>query len=63
MAGRRRFRTWVERVALGAIMGAVAFVVERRLLKLLGRRGEAGAPSSSSGGRAELSAAPEDVAD
>lgn len=63
VAGRRRFRTWIERVALGAIMGAVAFVVERRLLKLLRGRDQAGPSSSPSGGRAELSAAPEDVAD
>jgi hypothetical protein len=31
---------WFERVALGAIMGAVAFVAERRLMKALRKRGE-----------------------
>lgn len=29
---------WVERVALGAIMGTVVFVVERRLTKLIRKR-------------------------
>jgi hypothetical protein len=63
MAGRRRIRTWIERVALGAIMGAVAFVVERRLLKLLRRRGEAEPGKAQPGRRVELSTAPEDVAE
>jgi hypothetical protein len=40
--GRRRRQSkvgrWIERVALGAVMGAVAFVVERRLLKVIRRR-------------------------
>jgi hypothetical protein len=31
---------WVERVALGAVMGAVAFVAERRLLKVIRRRNQ-----------------------
>jgi hypothetical protein len=31
---------WFERVALGAIMGAVAFVAERRLMKAMHKRGE-----------------------
>jgi hypothetical protein len=30
-----RFARWLERVALGAVMGAVAFVVERRLLRVI----------------------------
>jgi hypothetical protein len=29
---------WFERVALGAIMGTVVFVVERRLMKLIRKR-------------------------
>jgi hypothetical protein len=29
---------WLERIALGAVMGAVAFVAERRLLKVIRRR-------------------------
>ncbi len=35
----RRIRTWVERIALGGIMTVVAFVVERRLLKVIKQRG------------------------
>jgi hypothetical protein len=31
---------WFERAALGAIMGTVAFVVERRLMKLIRKRGD-----------------------
>lgn len=61
VAGRRRIRTWMERVALGAIMGAVAFVVERRLLKALRRRGQAEPGVPSTGRGAELSASPEDI--
>ena len=34
-----RFSRWFERVALGAIMSVVAFVVERRLLKVIRQRG------------------------
>jgi hypothetical protein len=63
MAGRRRFRIWAERVALGAIMSAVAFVVERRLLKLLRRRGETVPAGDQLGRRAELSASSEDIAE
>jgi hypothetical protein len=50
---------WVERVALGAIMGMVAFVVERRLAKVLRRRGEdeRGAAEDD----VELTVAPEQV--
>ena len=33
---------WVERAALGAIMSAVALIIERRLLKVIGRRGAEG---------------------
>lgn len=44
--GRRRpqgrLGRWLERIALGAVMGAVAFVAERRLLKVIRRRGQAG---------------------
>lgn len=32
----------VERVALGAVMTVVAFVVERRLMKAIRKRGDAG---------------------
>jgi hypothetical protein len=31
---------WFERAALGALMGAVAWAVERRMMKVLKRRGE-----------------------
>ena len=42
MAKRRRTRRgrWLERLALGTIMSVVAFVVERRLMRTLRRRGE-----------------------
>jgi hypothetical protein len=43
-------------------MGAVAFVVERRLLKALHRRGdETAAPATHPGGDAELTTAPKQV--
>jgi flagellar biosynthesis/type III secretory pathway M-ring protein FliF/YscJ len=29
---------WIERLALGAVMGAVAFIAERRLVKAIRRR-------------------------
>ncbi len=61
MAGRRRrITTWMERATLGAIMGVVAFVVERRLRKAIRRRGEASPPRTPTAD-AELSAAPENV--
>ena len=51
---------WFERIALGAIMGAVAFVAERRLMKAMRRRGEE--PRGTPGETVELStAAPEQV--
>jgi hypothetical protein len=59
---RRRSRVgrWFERIALGAIMGAVAFVAERRLMKAMRRRGEE--PRGTPGETVELStAAPEQV--
>jgi hypothetical protein len=37
-----RVRTWFERLVLGAIMTVAAFVVERRLLKVIKQRGESG---------------------
>jgi hypothetical protein len=37
-----RFSKWFERIALGTIMSIVAFVVERRLLKVIRERGEKG---------------------
>ncbi|MGH2674845.1 MAG: hypothetical protein ACRDKA_13720 [Actinomycetota bacterium] len=64
MAGRRRrITTWMERATLGAIMGVVAFVVERRLRKAIRRRGEAPpeAPRTPPTADAELSTAPENV--
>lgn len=41
----------LERVALGAIMSVVAFVVERRLMKVIRKRGEDGAETPESGRR------------
>ena len=55
-----RISRWFERVALGAIMGLVAFVVERRLAKALRRRGE-GTSEDADQLEAELSAAPQDI--
>jgi hypothetical protein len=51
---------WFERVALGTIMGAVAWLVERRMMKVLKRRGEE-PPTGPARPRAELSATPEQV--
>lgn len=62
MGARRRSRVgrWFERIALGAIMGAVALVAERRLMKAMRRRGEE--PRGTSRETVELStAAPEQV--
>jgi hypothetical protein len=44
-------------------VGAVAFVAERRLMKVLRRRGEVPEPAEppTAGGGAELATAPEDV--
>lgn len=39
MAGRKRIRGWFARVVLGIMMSAVAFVVERRLLRAIKRGG------------------------
>jgi len=67
MAQRRRkpqgkLGRWFERVALGTIMGAVAWLVERRMMKVLKRRGdEPEAPGGSP--RAELSTTTEQVED
>jgi hypothetical protein len=47
-------------VALGAIMGAVAFVVERRLMKALNRKGEA-SDATMKAGELELAPTPEQV--
>ena len=33
-----RLARWFERVTLGAVMGIAAWVVERRLLRAVGRR-------------------------
>ena len=52
-----RFSKWFERIALGTIMSVVAFVVERRLLKVIRERGstEEDGVSEADGGRgAEL---------
>ncbi len=56
----RRAAIRLERAALGAIMGIVAFVVERRLLKAIRRRGETTERPPPPHG-AELSSAPQDV--
>jgi flagellar biosynthesis/type III secretory pathway M-ring protein FliF/YscJ len=56
-----RFGRWFERVALGAVMGAVAFVVERRLVKVIKRRGreeEEARPASKQGDRQDLELTP-----
>jgi hypothetical protein len=60
--GRRRSRAgrWFERVALGAIMGAVVLVVERRLMKALHRKDEASEPTANAG-ELELAPTPEQV--
>lgn len=50
---------WFERVALGALMGGVAWLVERRMMKVLKRRGEE--PPAGRRPRVELSAATEQV--
>jgi hypothetical protein len=39
----------VERVALGAVMTMVAFVVERRLMKVIRKRGDDGAKAPEAG--------------
>jgi hypothetical protein len=61
VAGRRRSRLglWFERLALGAIMGGVALVVERRLQKAIRRRGDQ--REGNRGRDAELATAPEQV--
>lgn len=61
VARRRRSRLglWFERVALGAIMGGVALVVERRLVKAIRRRGDQ--REANRGRDAELATAPEQV--
>jgi hypothetical protein len=51
---------WFERAALGAIMGTVAFVVERRLMKLIRKRGDQTQESDRSK-TAELEPATEQV--
>ena len=56
-----RISRWFERVALGVIMSVVAFILERRLLKALRRRGEE--PERKISRDVELSAAPENVDD
>jgi hypothetical protein len=47
-------------VALGAIMGAVVLVVERRLMKALHRKDEASEPTANAG-ELELAPTPEQV--
>jgi hypothetical protein len=37
---KRRVRSWFARVVLGTMMGVVAFVVERRLLRAIKRGGQ-----------------------
>jgi hypothetical protein len=55
---RRPVRRFLERFLLGALMSVVAFVVERRLLKAVRKRGETRATADREGG---LAAAPHQV--
>lgn len=61
----RRRRTKIaraaERIALGAVMGAVAFVLERRLLRAIRGRGES--PHHRDRSDVDLSVASKDVDD
>jgi hypothetical protein len=50
---------WFERVALGAIMGTVVFVVERRLMKLIRKRDDQ--PPGDRSSTVELGPATEQV--
>lgn len=43
----------MERIALGAVMGAVAFVAERRLLKVIRRRDRNATPQEGHPGRVD----------
>lgn len=56
---RRRFGRTFERVALGAVMGAIAFVLERRLLKAVRGRGDTS--STRDRGDVDLAVSPKDV--
>jgi hypothetical protein len=49
VAKRGRVGLWFERVALGTILGVVAFVAERRLMKVVRRRSKEEAEGSRSG--------------
>jgi flagellar biosynthesis/type III secretory pathway M-ring protein FliF/YscJ len=51
---------WFERVALGAIMGVVVFVVERRLVRAIRQRGDGDSEREIERG-AQLTVAPEQV--
>lgn len=51
----------IERVALGAVMGAIAFVLERRLLKSVRGRGHSKQPDKRERGDVALSVASKDV--
>jgi hypothetical protein len=56
---RRRVRRLIERVVLGAVMSAAAFVIERRLLKAVRARGERDRRGNR--GTGGLAASPEEV--
>lgn len=58
-AKRRRVRRVVERVVLGGVMSAAAFVIERRLLKAVRTKGER--DRSRNGASGGLTAAPKEV--
>ena len=59
---RRPVRRFLERFLLGALMSGVAFVLERRLLKAVRRRGEA-KQRPLTDRRGGLAAAPHEVED
>lgn len=55
---KRRVRRFLERFVLGGIMSAVAFVVERQLLKAIRKKGETQAARDREGG---LAATPHEI--
>jgi hypothetical protein len=58
-AKRRRVRRVLERVVLGGVMSAAAFVIERRLLKAVRSKGER--DRSRNGASGGLTAGPQEV--
>jgi hypothetical protein len=57
---KRPVRRFLERTVLAAMMGVVAFVVERRLLKAIRAKGAASGAANGTGG---LAATPQDIDD